>query len=96
MLLGSIWETVISLQWTRIINTKRQRLVQINLLIKKAKLTLLKSIYSHLKTSNKQMLVLFRTRPGKVLIRQKKFMELDAPTLRFTKRYSIFFTCSVY
>ena len=96
MLLGSIRETVISLQWTRIINTKRQRLVQINLFIKKTKLTLLKSIYSHLQTSNKQMLVLFRTRLRKVLIRQKKFMLRDTPTLRFTKIFSIFFTCSVY
>ena len=50
---------------------KCQRLAQINVLLKKTKFTLLKSIYFHFMTSTKQMLVFFRTRLGKILIWQK-------------------------
>ena len=53
-----------------IINTKRHNLAQISMFFKKAKLTLLKSIYFHFKTLNKQMLVFFQTRLGKTLIWQ--------------------------
>ena len=52
-------------------NKKCQRLAQINVLLKKTKFTLLKSIYFHFMTSTKQMLVFFRTRLGKILIWQK-------------------------
>ena len=44
---------------------KRYRLVQISMLLKKKKLTLLKLIYFHLETQTKKLLVFFRIRPGK-------------------------------
>ena len=52
-------------------NKKCERLVQINVFLKKTKFTLLKSIYFHFMTSTKQMLVFFQTRLGKILIWQK-------------------------